>query len=1032
VAIKKSELYSSLWHSCDELRAGGGMDASQYKDYVLVVLFLKYVSDKAASRPDYDLVVPHGGSFADMVALKGDPEIGDKINKIIGCLADANDSLRGAIDVADFADEALLGKGKEMVDTLSHLVAIFQTPELDFTGNSADGDDLLGDAYEYLMRNFATESGKSKGQFYTPAEVSRVIAQVIGLGSATSPTQTIYDPTCGSGSLLLKAHDEARSKTGLDLAIYGQEKDNATSGLARMNMVLHDATTAEIWQGNTLSQPHWHDASGGLKTFDFVVANPPFSTKAWANGFDPEHDLFKRFPYGQPPAKNGDYAFLLHLLASMKSTGSGAIILPHGVLFRGNSEAVIRRELVGRGSIKGIIGLPANLFYGTGIPACIIVLDKANAATRNGIFMMDASRGFIKDGNKNRLRAKDMRRIVDAFAGGFGVPGFARFVPNGEIEANDFNLSLSRYIDPGDSEDIQDIDGHLRGGIPDRDLDALDRYWQVLPGVRETLFESAGRPGYSRLRVQAQDVSATVSEHPDFRVFGARIQEAFESWQSTAEPLLSSLDIGGKPKALIATLAEAILHDFQTAPLLDPYDLYQCLLDYWTETLQDDTYLISDLGWLEAAKPRPIVATTGRKSKVEPDFAVGKKKLHSELLPARILVDRYFPSARGIEVLEAEIASMEEQLVQAAEEQGSEGGPLEDVFDDTGKPDRRALATRLAETAGDEGSKDENEQLEELSSLIAGLADSKTRLRAARLVLDAGLADHYGAILEDDVRTLVVQQKWLQAIHHRVLDEIRGCLDTLVSRLTGLAIRYEKPFPEIVSEAQTMAQRTYGHLQELDTDAARAHQLLTGQVRLPGFGEEWKLVRLGDVATFSKGKGLSKDALDPFESEPCIHYGELFTHYPETVRTVTSRTRGFSGCFRSVANDVLMPTSDVTPDGLAKASCVTADGIILGGDILVIRTSADMIYGPFLSYVIRASRAQILQLVTGTTVFHIYAADMKRFMFLLPEVAEQRAIVSMLSGIDADIEALEARLEKTKDLKKAVAQALLSRRKQLA
>jgi type I restriction enzyme M protein len=272
MALKKSELYSSLWKSCDELR--GGMDASQYKDYVLVLLFVKYVSDKYASDPDGLIEVPPGARFADMVAAKGDKEIGDRINKIVGRLADANDSLKGAINVADFNDEEKLGKGK--------------------------------------------------GQFYTPAEVSRVMSMVIDLGRATRADQSIHDPTCGSGSLLLKAHDEAKGRTGLDLALYGQEMDNATAALARMNMVLHDCPTAEVWQANTLSSPRFIAADGRLKTFDFVVANFPFSNKNWTSGLDPAHDPYDRFEYGIPPAKNGDYAFLLHILANLKSTGKGA------------------------------------------------------------------------------------------------------------------------------------------------------------------------------------------------------------------------------------------------------------------------------------------------------------------------------------------------------------------------------------------------------------------------------------------------------------------------------------------------------------------------------------------------------------------------------------------------------------------------------------------------------------------------------------------------------------------------------------
>ena len=268
MALKKSELYSSLWSSCDELR--GGMDASQYKDYVLVLLFIKYVSDKYAGVPYAPITIPEGASFKDMVALKGKPDIGDQINKkIIAPLAKANK----LSDMPDFNDATKLGSGKEMVDRLTNLIAIFENPALDFSKNRAEGDDILGDAYEYLMRHFATESGKSKGQFYTPAEVSRIMAQILGIREAkTSSATTVYDPTCGSGSLLLKVGDEASTK----VTLYGQEKDAATSGLARMNMILHNNPTALIVQGNTLADPKFKDGDT-LKTFDYVVANPPFS-----------------------------------------------------------------------------------------------------------------------------------------------------------------------------------------------------------------------------------------------------------------------------------------------------------------------------------------------------------------------------------------------------------------------------------------------------------------------------------------------------------------------------------------------------------------------------------------------------------------------------------------------------------------------------------------------------------------------------------------------------------------------------------
>ncbi len=595
MALKKSELYSHLWASCDELR--GGMDASRYKDYVLVLLFIKYISDKFAGAPFAPITIPAGASFKDMVALKGTADIGDQINKrIIAPLANANQ----LSDFPDFNDSTKLGDGKEKVERLTNLIAIFENPALDFSKNRAEGDDILGDAYEYLMRHFATESGKSKGQFYTPAEVSRIIAQVIGIHDAeTSSATTVYDPTCGSGSLLLKVADEARTSVTLN----GQEKDAATAGLARMNMILHNNPTALVMQGNTLTDPKFKDGET-LKTFDYVVANPPFSDKRWSTGLDPLNDPYDRFkPFGTPPGKQGDYAYLLHIVRSLKSTGKGACILPHGVLFRGNAEADIRRALVRRGYIKAIIGLPANLFYGTGIPACIVVIDKEDARARRGIFMIDASGGFMKDGPKNRLRAQDIHKIVDVFTRRLDVPRFSRMVGLDEIEKNDFNLNLPRYIDSQTPEDHQDIDAHLRGGIPAADIDALGRYWDVCPKLREMLFRS-NRPGYLDLAVEKLGIKTAIYEHPEFAAFIASMNDHFDIWRKRTAASLKGLATGCHPKEVIGALAEDLLGHYLGKPLIDPYDIYQHLMDYWAETMQDDLYLIAADGWKAENLPR--------------------------------------------------------------------------------------------------------------------------------------------------------------------------------------------------------------------------------------------------------------------------------------------------------------------------------------------------------------------------------------------------------------------------------------------
>ena len=547
MAVKKSELYRSLWSSCDELR--GGMDASQYKDYVLTLLFLKYVSDKYAGKANALVKIPENGSFGDIVKLRGDKDIGEKINKVLRELAEAND-LVGVIDIADFDSDDKLGSGREKQNRLSNLVGIFAG--IDLSANRAEGDDLLGDAYEYLMRHFATESGKSKGQFYTPSEVSRVMARLLQIGEKTDQYHSVYDPASGSGSLLLKVSDAAPR----GLSIFGQEMDNATWALSRMNMFLHDAPDAEILKGNSLADPKHRDEHGDMETFDYVVANPPFSTKSWTSGLDPANDEHGRFEFGIPPAKNGDYAFLSHAIRSLKSKGRGAIILPHGVLFRGNVEATIRRNILRQGFIEGIIGLPPNLFYGTGIPACIIVLDKANAAHRRDVFMVDASRGFIKDGNKNRLRSQDMHRIVDVFVRKTAAPRYSRFVPFEEIEKNDFNLNIPRYVDSSAPEDLHDLGAHLSGGIPERDVAALSAYWDVFPSLEGNLFAGGDRPGYRRAAVKAEEVRDVVLDHPEFEVFSGEIAGIFDGWRGAHAATLHGLSRGeGDPKALIRGLS---------------------------------------------------------------------------------------------------------------------------------------------------------------------------------------------------------------------------------------------------------------------------------------------------------------------------------------------------------------------------------------------------------------------------------------------------------------------------------------------
>ncbi|NLN61337.1 MAG: N-6 DNA methylase [Myxococcales bacterium] len=909
MAIKKSELYTLLWSSCDKLR--GGMDASQYKDYVLVMLFIKYISDKYANSDDFSppVKIPKGASFQDMVQLKGKSDIGDKINtQIIQPLID-NNSLLARSDFPDFNDPNKLGEGKAMVDRLTSLIDIFQQPELDFSKNRADHDDILGDAYEFLMRHFATESGKSKGQFYTPAEVSRVIAKVIGISPQNSVgATTAYDPTCGSGSLLLKVAAEA----GKRITLEGQEKDVSTAGLARMNMILHDFPTATIVGGNTLADPKFKDKTGeGLKTYDYVVANPPFSDKAWSTGITPETDAYQRFEWGVPPAKQGDYAYLLHIIRSMKSTGKAACILPHGVLFRGNAEAVIRQKLVRSGMLKGIIGLPANLFYGTGIPACLLVLDKENAKARKGVFMLDAAKAFAKDGNKNRLREQDIHKIVDTFTKQNDVPRYARMVPFDEISdpKNDYNLNLPRYIDSAEPDDIQDIEGHLHGGIPDRDINALDAYWQVLPNLRKTLFENAGRPGYAALKIPVAQVKATILQHGDFAGFKATTADVFGDWRTANQPSLEAFGREGQPRTLIETIAEDMLRRFQKVPLLDAYDIYQHLMNYWVDTMQDDAYLIAADGWVAKTHRIIEVIKSGKNKGEEKD-----KGWACDLLPKPFVVARYFAKEQAaLDALQDKLEAVEASLEALVEEHSGEEGVLNDVSNKTdaenayvqahvvlwnesdkaacsaytalveraeahkrelsalqdrpylsalknnkGKLTLKAVDARLAATKDpaeramltnyletDQAQKAAQKKAKALFSQVEGeyrkrLAEAplpedlldlhatvrylsllgeqsalKSAVKEADAALDALAYEKYPQLSVDEVKRLVVEDKWLAALSTALHDELERVSQTLAAAIRDLAERYDTPLAELVKEVDALTARVEGHLKQM-------------------------------------------------------------------------------------------------------------------------------------------------------------------------------------------------------------------------
>ncbi|MCQ2619134.1 type I restriction-modification system subunit M [Helicobacter pylori] len=810
MAIKKSELYSSLWAGADSLR--GGMDASEYKNYVLNLLFLKYISDKARNNTYSEIEVPQGCFYEDILALEGDKEIGDKLNKIIAKIAKRND-LEGVIDSVDFNDNTKLGEGKAMMDTLSNLVKIFA--DLSLGAHGALDDDLLGDAYEYLMRHFASESGKSKGQFYTPSEVSLLLSLLLGIDENTRQDKSIYDPTCGSGSLLLKASSLTGKK---GLTIYGQEKDISTTALCKMNMILHNSATADIAKGgsSTLSNPLFIK-NGMLQTFDYVVANPPFSLKNWTDGLsiDPKskqviNDRFNRFEDGTPPEKNGDFAFLLHIIKSLKNTGKGAVILPHGVLFRGNAEGVIRKNLLMKGYIKGVIGLAPNLFYGTSIPACVIVLDKENAHARKGVFMIDASKDFKKDGNKNRLRDQDVQKMIDTFNVYKEIPYYSKMVSLEEISANDYNLNIPRYI-TAKPESEKDLFALINSPsyLPKNEIKAYDPYFRVFKQLKNTLFKKSDKEGYYALKTECENIKDLITQSLEFQTFHASVLDAFDRLELLTT--FNDLEPGFNPKTLIESVCSKVLYEFEKIEILDKYGVYQLFKDYYNEVLQDDWFLLSFNGFRSAKELRKLNPLKDKNKKAnyleEPDFIIQKTYYKSDLIPKNLIKQRFFEKeTKELEELENALNEKEALLNEFIEEHSNEEGLFYEL-----KINESVLKKELKNATDLEDEKILKTALELLEAKNKAL---KMKNKAYE-ELELKAFHQYKNLEINEIKDLIIKDKWLKSLKNALENKIQKRTNALTSALNEIISSYSNSLLELDKEVKESESKVLEHLKDL-------------------------------------------------------------------------------------------------------------------------------------------------------------------------------------------------------------------------
>lgn len=685
---------------------------------------------------------------------------------------------------------------------------------------------------------------------------------------------TAIDPACGSGSLLIRAIDAAP----IPIMGYGQEKESTTAGLAKMNAVLHRKAEITIKSGNTFSNPQYLDKSDNsiLERFDYIVANPPFSMKNWRDGIaGKEYGRFEG--YGDtPPEKNGDYAWLMHIFKALKSNGKAAVILPHGVLFRGNAEATIREAIIKKHWIKGIISLPANLFYGTGIAACVLVIDKEGAANRQGIFMIDASRGYVKDGNKNRLRERDIYRIITTFNEQITTdPKYARFVPNDEIEKkNGYNLNITRYIDSTDPEDIQDIYAHIHGGIPAVDIDSLSKYWDVFPSLKAELLTAISEKYYS-LNVEHENIRQTIYKNAEFSEYGEKLDEAFAAWKAKEYPALSSLDEDVSARELIVSLAEDILAEFEHLTMIDKYDVYQVLLAYWNEVMNDDVSLIISEpdGYANAR------ATDNIEEKITQGKNKGEMKVtgwEGRLIPKSIVIDAFFRDEKNaIEEAENVIAETESQLSDLVESTDEEsaladvaengkvkakdleakieeltqhveteetielellmdqlpmqkkrlqaylvGHPLcESALTEKGTVTKSSIMLRLfiirTVESVPESLQDDVKQLRQALDLCGKVSDYNKVVKDLNKALDEKCRTRYDRLTDEEILDLLVNKKWIDSIFAGIADLYAAISHHLTNRIIELAERYEDTLPELEKDTTEYEARVKSHLERM-------------------------------------------------------------------------------------------------------------------------------------------------------------------------------------------------------------------------
>lgn len=836
--ITSEEIKRRLWDGANELR--GSMDASRYKDYMLGLMFYKFLSDKTletfkttagigqvteselveryiAARNDYgeDLEKMIQGVLGYYVSAEylyqswlKDINLGDfEVQKVTDSLNNFERTIAVSNEVSDFkglfsnstldlTDTALGSNLNERSKNIKSLILLFA----DLNMVALQKGDVLGDAYEYLIGQFAMESGKKAGEFYTPRQVSEVIAQII---VKENNIKSVYDATVGSGSLLLTVKKHLSNDAQRDLEYYGQEKNTATYNLTRMNLLLHGVRPEKmtIKNGDTLSNDWPEDPehpNEGVQ-FDAVVMNPPYSAKNWNKDGIKVSDPRFEVSGVLPPDSKGDFAFLLHGLFHLGQNGTMGIVLPHGVLFRGSSEREIRKRLLEKSQMDTIIGLPNNLFTNTGIPVVVIILKK-NRKIDAPVLIIDASHSFIKVGKQNVLQEKDIAKIVDVYQSKAEIAGYSHLATRTEIIENEYNMNIPRYVEAIDDEISHDVEAHLLGGIPKANVDDLYVLQAIVPDIMSSNLQEV-RPGYVKIIKPLQELHDEIMSDSRIKSMSQEIANKTEQYVNKYWDVLRNInetsDIMGLMEEMLVSIKEILME----YPHIDQYDGYQIISDIWKAALTHDTEIIMNMGFYEAGRtrePNMVSKGSGNSKREEQDGWIGSIVLN-ELMGKNL----YKTEKQSIEIKKNRICEIDtelSELIEAAKsEDTDENAALYDFIkknedDEPGDSfDNKMLKAELKKAA--KGTS-EYEILKKVDLISSEKITLTKEIKTEEKELKEKVQDRIISLTDEEIDALMYE-KWFGDIVTEMVALVQVSLKAELTDLRMIEERYENTLDEI-------------------------------------------------------------------------------------------------------------------------------------------------------------------------------------------------------------------------------------------